>query len=75
MNSRKLFYYDSATDDRRARITDIIRPDGSRVSRLAIRSGRGQGPLVLYREYTEHRGARAALRRRGIWQCYLKKQY
>ena len=73
MNSkRKMHYYDSATDDRRARITDV---PGLGKYRLVIRSDRGQGPVTHERVYNSHRGARNALNRRGSWSCCKRTTY
>ena len=72
---RKCYYYDSTTDARRALLTDI---DNIRIhhTRLIIRDERGQGALLLNKTYTTHRGARAALARRGSgWTCYKKVTY
>ena len=68
----KSYYYDSQTDDRRARLTDINMPLAHR-TRLVIRSDRGQGELLLNKTYTTHKGARRALSRLGSdWKLYKK---
>ena len=67
------FYYDSQTDDRRAKIHDM---PGLRRSRLVIRDDRGQGKLLLCKIYTTHKGARRALSRLGSkWVCFKKNIY
>lgn len=62
------YLYDSQTDTRRARLTDVDTVTVHR-TRLIIRSDRGQGPVLLNRTYTTHDGARRALSRRGTWSC------
>lgn len=66
------YYYDSQTDDRRAKIADSNKPLIHH-SRLVIRAERGQGELLFERVYTTHKGARRALSRLGSeWKCYKK---
>lgn len=68
----KTYYYDSQTDDRRAKLTDINTSLAHR-TRLIIRAERGQGELLLNKTYTTHKGARRALSRLGSqWKCYKK---
>lgn len=65
------YYYDSQTDDRRAKIADSNKIHRSR---LVIRAERGQGELLLNKTYTTHKGARRALSRLGSeWKCYKKR--
>lgn len=68
------YLYDSKTDTRRARLTDISTPLVHR-TRLIIRAERGQGPVLLNRTYTTHAGARSALNRRGAWDRVSKHMY
>ena len=73
--SHRTYLYDSQTDARRARLTDIGSASVHR-TRLIIRDDRGQGPVMFNRTYTTHAGARRALARRGnAWKCIRKNRW
>lgn len=68
------YLYASKADDRRALLVDI---DTALVhhTRLMIRADDGRGQVLLNKVYTTHRGARAALNRRGAWTMCRKSKY
>lgn len=68
-------YYYNGPDGLRARITDINTALVTR-TRLVIRADRGHGDVIINKTYTTHRGARAALNRRGaFWTLYKKDTF